>query len=196
MADISSSIDQKQREGVAWDIIAEAINGYHAFMLYREGDPQEELNLIVERMEQRRNLYRSGSAMAQTFALRNERQLAVFDWATAAFGEAQATSIQQRCVRFIEEAIEACQAGGLDKQKIHELVDYVYARPVGELPKEIGAVGIVLMALAAAAGVSADEQERIEFERIMAKPIEYYTARNAAKNEAGFLVAEEAKANG
>ncbi len=122
---------------------------------------------------------------------RDGRQQRVFDWATAAFGAAQSHSIQQRCVRFIEEAIETCQAGGLDKQKIHELVDFVYARPVGELPKEIGAVGIVLMALAAAAGVSADEQERIEFERIMAKPVEYYTARNATKNAAGFLVAAE-----
>ena len=44
-----------------------------------------------------------------------------------------------------------------------------------------------LLALSAAAGLSADAEEQREVERVLAKPIEEFTRRNAAKNAAGFL---------
>lgn len=71
----------------------------------------------------------------------------------------------------------------------HKLVDFVFSRPVGLLEREIGGVSITLLALAAAAGVSADKCEREEFVRILSKPVDYFTERNKAKNEAGFLAA-------
>ena len=73
---------------------------------------------------------------------------------------------------------------------VHRLVDYVFARPVGNLAQEIGGVGITLLALAQAATIDADAEEQREFERVLAKPLEHFAARNAAKNAAGFNIPE------
>jgi hypothetical protein len=43
---------------------------------------------------------------------RNQRQADVFAWAQAAFTVEQATSLPQRGLRLLEEAIEAFQATG------------------------------------------------------------------------------------
>lgn len=45
-----------------------------------------------------------------------------------------------------------------------------------------------LEALAYAAGIDADAAECAEIDRILSKPPEWFTARNAAKNAAGFDV--------
>jgi hypothetical protein len=45
---------------------------------------------------------------------------------------------------------------------------------------------MTLLALAAAAGLSADEAEVDEMLRVLNKPLEHFTARNEAKNAAGF----------
>jgi len=122
---------------------------------------------------------------------RDVRQVQVQNWGRAAFGDAHVTSVPQRCLRLIEEAIEACQAGGLERGQLHRLVDYIYSRPVGELHQEIGGIGVTLLALAAAASLSADAEEVREIARILSKPTEHFMARNQAKNDAGFNVVEE-----
>jgi len=91
----------------------------------------------------------------------------------------------------LEEALEAYQACGGDPEMAHRLVDFVCARPVGELRQELGGVGVCTLALAAAAGLSADDAESAEWERVQAKPLEHFRQRNAAKNEAGFLTTKE-----
>ncbi len=58
----------------------------------------------------------------------------------------------------------------------------------GDLRQELGGVGVTTLALAAAAGVDADCCELSEVHRVLSKPLEHFTARNAAKNEAGFGV--------
>lgn len=117
---------------------------------------------------------------------RSDRQVLVASWCAAAFGSDHASSLPQRGIRLAEEAIEAAQAAGCDADMVHKLVDYVYARPVGELGQELGGVGITLLALANAAGLSAEGEEAREFSRIMDKPLHHFTARNAAKDAAGF----------
>lgn len=74
----------------------------------------------------------------------------------------------------------------------HRLVDHVFALPVGDLAQEIGGVGVTLLALSQAAGISADTSEYAEFARVLAKPLEHFKARNEAKNAAGFNVAAPA----
>lgn len=128
------------------------------------------------------------SAQANTPATRDDRQLSVADWCIAAFGREQAVSLAQRGIRLVEEAIEAAQASGCERDMVHKLVDYVFDRPVGELHQELGGVGVGALALAAAAGLSADECEAREVARILAKPLAHFAARNEAKNAAGFLV--------
>jgi len=117
---------------------------------------------------------------------RDERQRRVTEWACAAFGEVEATGLAQRGVRLLEEAIEAFQACGGDEATAHKLVAFVFARPPGEVGQELGGVSVTVLALAAAAKLSADQEECREVARVLNKPVAEFTARNASKNAAGF----------
>lgn len=117
---------------------------------------------------------------------RESRQVRIAEWCLAAFGLDHTASIQQRGVRFLEEAIEAYQACGCDQEMAHKLVDYIFAKPIGDLAQEIGQVGLSVLALANAAQVSADAEEAAEVARVLTKPLSVFHARNVAKNAAGF----------
>ena len=71
---------------------------------------------------------------------RDERQREIASWASATFGADQASSVPQRALRMLEEAIEAYQAAGGDAAMAHKLVDFMFGRPKGELAQEIGGV--------------------------------------------------------
>ena len=122
---------------------------------------------------------------------RTERQKQVADWCGAAFGKAHASSLPQRGIRLLEEAIELAQSAGCDREMAHKLVDHIWAKPAGEINQEIGGVGTTLLALAQAAGLDADTEEAREVARILATPPGYFAARNKAKNDAGFNVVPE-----
>ena len=126
--------------------------------------------------------------LADIKVVRNHRQTMIAIWAREAFGEAEATSIPQRGLRLLEEAIEAFQACGGDEAMAHKLVSYVFARPPGTIGQELGGVAVTVLALAAAAGLSADEEECREVQRVLSKPLGEFTARNANKNAAGFRI--------
>jgi hypothetical protein len=130
------------------------------------------------------------AALSTTAArYREARQQKVADWCAAAFGEGQAASIEQRGIRLLEEAIEAYQACGASADMAHKMVDYIFARPAGTIGQELGGVGVTTLALANAAGLSADDCEAKEVARVLAKPLSHFTARNQAKNNAGFRAA-------
>lgn len=118
--------------------------------------------------------------------MRDDRQKQISAWTKQAFGIAEATSLPQRGLRLLEESIEAYQACGGDVAMAHKLVDFVFGRPSGEVGQELGGVQVCVLALAAAAGLSAEGEERREVERVLAKPVEHFAERNAAKNAAGF----------
>jgi len=128
------------------------------------------------------------SALRRAAEARDERQCKVSEWCAAAFGADHANSVPQRAVRLLEEAIEAYQAAGADPVMAHKLIDFVFSRPAGSLAQEIGDVGLTLLAIAAAAGASADTEEAREFASVLAKPLAHFTARNKSKNDAGFDV--------
>ncbi len=119
---------------------------------------------------------------------RSVRQAQVYAWCRLAFGEEHANSLHQRGLRLLEEAIEAYQAAGGAADMAHRLVDHVFSNPVGALNQELGGVGVTLLALAAAASLSADEEEDREVDRVLSKPLEHFRKRNEAKNAAGFNV--------
>lgn len=123
---------------------------------------------------------------------RDRRQAQTHAWCVAAFGDHDARSIPQRGLRLMEEAIETAQACGCDPAMLHRLIDHVYAKPAGGLREELGGLGVTLLALAQAAGLSADDAEALEVERVRAKPLAHFAARNAAKQAAGFHVSETA----
>ncbi len=116
---------------------------------------------------------------------RQQRQAEILQWANATFGKATASNTSERIRRFAEESIELVQAAGLEKQSIHDLIDHIYAKPVGNLAQEIGQVGVSLLALAERLGIQADEEECKEFQRISSLPTEHWRARQNAKAEKG-----------
>lgn len=121
---------------------------------------------------------------------RHVRQTQVQDWCCEAFGYAHAIDLPQRGVRFLEESIELAQAVGVTREMVHALVDYIFNRPPGEVDQEVGGVSVTLLALCAAHGIYAEDAERKEVKRIFSLPIETFTARNKAKNDAGFNVVQ------
>lgn len=119
---------------------------------------------------------------------RDQRQALIAGWAEEAFGREEATGVSQRGLRLLEEAVEAFQACGGDEAMAHKLVTFVFARPPGTVGQELGGVAVTVLLLAAAAGLSADEEECREMHRVLSKPLCEFTERNANKNAAGFLI--------
>jgi hypothetical protein len=68
-------------------------------------------------------------------------------WMQACFGAEIADDTIERNHRFLEEALELVQACGCARQDAHQLVDYVFDRPSGEIGQEIGGVEVTLAAL-------------------------------------------------
>jgi len=117
---------------------------------------------------------------------RDHRQEMIASWAERAFGRDEATSVPHRGLRLLEEAVEAFQACGGDEATAHKLVTFVFGRPPGAVGQELGGVAVTVLALAAAAGLSAEEEECREVHRVLSKPLRGFTERNASKNAAGF----------
>ncbi|MHB0928662.1 MAG: hypothetical protein ACYC3W_07045 [Candidatus Nanopelagicales bacterium] len=78
-------------------------------------------------------------------------------WLIACFGDKAVTDTVARNQRFLEEALELVQACGTTEEEAHQLVAYVYGRPVGYIHQEIGGVMITLAALC-----QAQQQDMVE----------------------------------
>lgn len=101
-------------------------------------------------------------------------------WIQHCFGAAIGADKTERNHRFIEEALELAQAGGCTASEAHQLVDYVYGRPVGELGQEVGGVMNTLAALCTAHGVDLDVEAERELARVWTKS-EQIRAKQKAK---------------
>ena len=124
--------------------------------------------------------------MTKAIPMRDMRQTITTQWARKAFGDNSIVSVPQRGLRLLEEAIECAQACGVPIDKAQALLEFVYHRPVGVIAQEIGGIGVTMLVLATACGLSADEEEAREVARVLAKDPAEFAARNAAKNAAGF----------
>ena len=103
-------------------------------------------------------------------------------WLLKCFGPVIAADKLERCDRFIEEALELVQACDYDQARAHDLVDYVFGRPIGEPSQEVGGVMVTLAALCLAhhldmQGAGETELARILRPEIVAK----IRAKQAAK---------------
>lgn len=117
-------------------------------------------------------------------------QFQVRNWLDACFGAEIANDRQERNHRFIEEAIELVQACGCTRAEVLQLVDYVYARPAGEIRQEVGGVMVTLVALCLANRQSLDRAAIDEVARIWEK-IDQIRAKQAAKPKFSPLPAEQ-----
>lgn len=87
-------------------------------------------------------------------------------WMQECFGPVIAADKQERAHRFLEEALELVQAGGCTAEEAHQLVDYVFSRPVGELSQEVGGVRVTLSALCTPHGIDEEQAAETELARI------------------------------
>ena len=136
---------------------------------------------------------------------RDRRQTNVLTWAKTTFngvtgenGEVvDACSPEQRALRFLEEAIELCQAtldeAGVKDEDIvrfgvqaHNLITRIFSLPPGTVFQETGGVMVTLLGLAEVMGVSVAKAEEAEFTRVLSKPDDHFRARQKAKLDAGF----------
>ncbi|CAJ0737816.1 hypothetical protein R16034_00858 [Ralstonia edaphis] len=107
-------------------------------------------------------------------------QARVQPWMMACFGAEISADKQERNHRFLEEALELVQACGATASEAHQLVDYVYGRPVGEKHQEIGGVMVTLAALCLAQGEDMHAAGETELARIWTK-VDQIRAKQAAK---------------
>lgn len=107
-------------------------------------------------------------------------QARVEPWMAACFGPRISADTTERNHRFIEEALELVQAGGMSKADVLQLVDYTYGRPIGELHQEVGGVMITLAALCLAQGLDMHDAAEVELARIWTK-VEAIRAKQLTK---------------
>lgn len=107
-------------------------------------------------------------------------QQRVHPWMMVCFGEEISRDVVERNHRFLEEALELVQSTGCTASEAHQLVDYVFARDIGETRQEIGGVMVTLAALCLALGENMHEAGEIELARIWTK-VEAIRAKQAGK---------------
>lgn len=93
-------------------------------------------------------------------------QARVHAWILHCFGAAIGADRVERNHRFLEEALELVQSGGCTASEAHQLVDYVYGRPVGDLSQEVGGVMNTLAALCTAHDVDMQGAAEAEMVRV------------------------------
>ena len=101
-------------------------------------------------------------------------------WMMACFGETISNDLQERNHRFLEEALELVQSTGCTQSEAHQLVDYVFGRPVGDPAQEVGGVMVTLAALCLAAKMDMHAAGETELARIWTK-VDQIRAKQAAK---------------
>lgn len=121
---------------------------------------------------------------------RKVRQAANYAHGRDGFGAEYATPVN-RAIRLFEEAVECIQAAGVERAKAHDLVQYGFDRPKGDIAIEIGQVGLTLGMLAESLGIDAEKEEAAETERFLARSVESMQARLKEKLEGGMPVAEK-----
>lgn len=107
-------------------------------------------------------------------------QQRVWPWLLACFGEKIAGDREERNHRFLEEALELVQATGCTRSEAHQLVDYVFDRPIGEPHQEVGGVQVTLAALCLANALDMHKAGEDELARIWTK-VDAIRAKQAAK---------------
>jgi hypothetical protein len=107
-------------------------------------------------------------------------QSRVDDWMQACFGPEISSDKTERNHRFVEEALELAQSCGCTASEAHQLVDYVFGRPVGEPSQEVGGVMVTLAAFCLAHGMSMEQAGKVELARVWTK-VEAIRAKQVAK---------------
>ena len=101
-------------------------------------------------------------------------------WAHETFGDV-ALDPYERALRFVEEAVELAQAIGLDANEVSAIIGRVYARPAGDVQREVGQCLACFETLARVLKVDSDHEATAELARVKAIPREEWARRHGAK---------------
>ncbi|ASD50446.1 hypothetical protein FDI24_gp164 [Acidovorax phage ACP17] len=101
-------------------------------------------------------------------------------WMMACFGAEISADLGERNLRFLEEALELVQSCGCSVDEAHQMVDYVFNRPIGEPSQEVGGVMVTLAALCLANSLDMHTASETELSRIWTK-VEVIRAKQASK---------------
>lgn len=112
-------------------------------------------------------------------------QTEIAHWVEGVFGTDCLYNMIERGERVGEETFELMQAIGIPRERINEIADYVYSRPVGVVEQEIAGVGTTIHAFAHAWGVSFANEVEKELARVQALPIEHFRNKRKEKVAAG-----------
>lgn len=107
-------------------------------------------------------------------------QARVGHWMQACFGPAISADRLERGDRLLEEVLELLQSGGYPPERVAALTGYVWSRPAGQPPQEVGGVEVTLAAYCLAHGLDKHEAGETELARIWTK-VEAIRAKQAAK---------------
>lgn len=111
-----------------------------------------------------------------------EFQSHVNAWMQRCFGPVISADRRERNHRFLEEALELVQSLDCTREEAHQLVDYVFGRPVGEPRQEMGGVMVTLAALANATDLKMGRDGATELDRVNSPEIiEKIRRKQAAK---------------
>lgn len=109
-------------------------------------------------------------------------QQSVRVWILECFGSEISDHKPERNHRFLEESLELVQSCGMSPEEAHQLVDYVYSRPVGLNFQEVGGTLVTLAALCGAQHIHMEEAAEAELSRIQRKDVmEKIRAKQASK---------------
>ena len=104
----------------------------------------------------------------------------VKEWITHCFGSRISEHKQERCLRFLEEALELAQSCDLSREYALKILEYVYSRPRGKIHQEIGGVMITLAALTSCLQEDMQACGELELSRVWVK-IQEIRAKQASK---------------
>lgn len=107
-------------------------------------------------------------------------QKRIEQWLTACLGEECWNDLDDRTIRFLEEAVELAQALGIPESAAHRVVDYVYVREIGEVPQEIAGAFLTLANVATSNSFDMTELAEEELARVWGK-IDKVRAKQATK---------------
>ena len=115
---------------------------------------------------------------------RESFQTGVTAWMGECFPPSIVHDRTERGDRLLEEVLELLQAHGYDRIRVATLVDYVYGRPVGDPPQEVGGVMVTLAAYCMVTGLDMHaegdrELARVTQPEVMAKIRRKQEAKNA-----------------
>lgn len=123
----------------------------------------------------------AGAALAARQPVGKTFQAGVTEWMGQCFLPSLYSNMTERGDRLLEEVLELLQAHGYDSARAPTLVDYVFARPVGEPAQEVGGVMVTLAGYCWVAGLDMHAAGDAELARINEPDV---MAKIRAKQEA------------